>query len=136
MGNRKLQTAFIVIVGIVLSLAFIQLASAGNVVLKIATLAPEGQTWMNMMHAAADEVARKTDGRVKFKFYPGGGMGDTKAVLRKIRIGQLQGGLVTSGSLSKFYPDNQIYNLPITFNSFDEVDFVRGHMDQLIIDGL
>jgi TRAP-type C4-dicarboxylate transport system substrate-binding protein len=136
MENRKQRLALIVIIGLVFSVASIQVASARNVVLKIATIAPEGQTWMNMMHAAADEVAQKTDGRVKFKFYPGGVMGDNKAVLRKIRIGQLQGGMVTSGSLSKFYPDNQIYNLPITFNSFEEVDFVRGHMDKLIVDGL
>ena len=136
MKNRKQRLAFILTVGLVFSVVFIQSASARNVVLKIATEAPDGHIWMNMMHAAAGEVAQKTDGRVKFKFYPGGVMGDNKAVLRKIRIGQLQGGLVTSGSLSKFYPDNQIYNLPITFNSFDEVDFVRGHMDQLIIDGL
>jgi len=136
MRNCKHHLAFIAIVVLVISGSVIPVASARNIVLKIATIAPEGQTWMNMMHQAADEVARKTDGRVRLKFYPGGVMGDNKAVLRKIRIGQLQGGMVTSGSLVTSFPDNQIYNLPITFNSFEEVDFVRGHMDQIIIDGL
>ncbi len=136
MRNRKVRLAVSVIAGIFFSVAGLQTVSAGDVVLKIATEAPDGHVWMDMMHAAADEVAQKTDGRVTFKFYPGGVMGDNKAVLRKIRIGQLQGGMVTSGSLSRFYPDNQVYNLPITFNSLEEVDFVRGHMDQIIIDGL
>ena len=46
------------------------------------------------------------------------------------------GGAVISGSLSKYYPDNQIYNLPLKFKSFEEVDYVRKFLDQRIIDGL
>ncbi len=103
---------------------------------KIATLSPDGSVWMQKMRKGAKEIAQKTDNRVKVKYYPGGVMGDDKAVLRKIRIGQLQGGAVVSGSLSKFYPDNQIYSLPLKFKSFQEVDYVRKHLDQRIIDGL
>jgi len=104
--------------------------------LKIATLSPEGSVWMQKMREGAEELARRTDNRVKIKYYPGGVMGDDKAVLRKIRIGQLHGGAVISGSLSKFYPDNQIYNLPLKFKSFEEVDYVRKFLDRRIIDGL
>jgi TRAP-type C4-dicarboxylate transport system substrate-binding protein len=63
-------------------------------------------------------------------------MGDDKAVLRKIRIGQLHGGILTSGSLSKYYHDILVYNLPMVFKSFGEIDYVRERMDRLIIDGL
>lgn len=103
--------------------------------IKIATISPEGSVWMQKMREGAEELARKTDNRVKIKFYPGGVMGDDKAVLRKIRIGQLQGGAFVSGSLSKFYPDNQIYSLPLFFRSFKEIDYVRGYLDKQIIDG-
>jgi TRAP-type transport system periplasmic protein len=103
---------------------------------KIATLSPEGSVWMQKMREGADELARKTDNRVTIKYYPGGVMGNDKAVLRKIRIGQLHGGAVVSGSLSKFYPDNQIYNLPLKFRSFEEVDYVRKHLDVRIAQGL
>jgi TRAP-type C4-dicarboxylate transport system substrate-binding protein len=103
---------------------------------KIATLSPEGSVWMQKMREGAEELARKTDNRVKIKFYPGGVMGDDKAVLRKIRIGQLHGGAVISGSLSRFYPDNQIYSLPLKFRSFEEIDYVRKHLDQRIAEGL
>jgi len=103
---------------------------------KIATLSPEGSVWMQKMREGAEELAHKTDNRVKIKYYPGGVMGDDKAVLRKIRIGQLHGGAVVGGSLSKFYPDNQIYNLPLKFRSFEEVDYVRKHLDQRIALGL
>jgi TRAP-type C4-dicarboxylate transport system substrate-binding protein len=103
---------------------------------KIATLSPEGSVWMQKMREGAEELARKTDKRVTIKYYPGGVMGDDRAVLRKIRIGQLHGGAVVGGSLSKFYPDNQIYSLPLMFRSFEEVDYVRKHLDQRIAQGL
>ncbi|MBT7260979.1 MAG: TRAP transporter substrate-binding protein DctP, partial [Desulfobacula sp.] len=66
--------------------------------LKIATLSPEGSMWMEKMRKGAEMVAQKTDNRVTFKFYPGGVMGNDKTVLKKIRIGQLQGGAVVAGS--------------------------------------
>jgi TRAP-type C4-dicarboxylate transport system substrate-binding protein len=103
---------------------------------KIASLAPGGSSWITHMKAAAKEISQRTNNRVKFKFYPGGIMGDDGAVLKKMRIGQLQGGAMTSGSVARFFPDIQIYSLPLAFKTFDEVDYVRKHMDQMIIDGL
>ncbi|MBW2653685.1 MAG: TRAP transporter substrate-binding protein DctP [Deltaproteobacteria bacterium] len=104
--------------------------------LKIATLSPEGSMWMEKMRMGAKQVAEETDNRVIFKFYPGGVMGNDKTVLRKIRIGQLHGGAVVGGSLSHFFPANQIYAQPLKFKTLEEVGYVRKHMDQYIIDGL
>jgi len=110
---------------------------AHGVRLKIATLSPDGSVWMKIMKEGAAEVAKKTDKRVKIKYYPGGVMGDDKAVLRKIRIGQLHGGAMVSGSMAKFFRDSQIYtSLPLKFKSFEEIDYVRRHLDPVIIDGL
>ena len=97
--------------------------------LKIATLSPEGSVWMTIMKQAADEVASKTQERVKIRFYPGGVMGNDAAVLKKIRIGQLHGAAVSGGALSKMAPDTQIYNLPLLFNSYAEVDYLRNQLD-------
>ena len=104
--------------------------------LKIATLSPEGSMWMEKMNKGANMVAQKTDNRVTFKFYPGGVMGNDKTVLQKIRIGQLQGGAVVAGSLSQFFPANQIYAQPLKFKNLEEVDYVRKYIDQSVIDGL
>ncbi len=109
---------------------------ANAITLKIATLSPEGSMWMEKMREGAKQVTLETGNRVKFKFYPGGVMGNDKAVLRKIRIGQLHGGAVVAGSMSKFFPANQIYSQPMKFSSHEEVDYVRQHLDQFIIDGL
>ena len=61
-------------------------------VLKFATLAPQGSTWANILVDWAAKVEKESQGRLKFKLYPGGVSGDEPDVLRKIRFGQLQGG--------------------------------------------
>ena len=104
--------------------------------LKIATLAPDGTTWMKKMRQAADQIKKKTDGRVKLRFYPGGVMGNDNSVLRKIRVGQLHGGALTGGGLTAIYSDAHLYTLPFQFRNLQEVDAVRRQMDQKIIAGL
>src|SRR5512139_1338891 len=105
-------------------------------VFKIATIAPDGTSWMTEMRKGADEIEKATQGRVQIRYYPGGVMGNDMSVLRKIRIGQLQGGAITGGGLSEIYPDSQVYSFPFTFNSYAEVDFVRKRIDPLLIAGV
>ena len=69
--------------------------------IKIATVVPEGSSWLVEMRKAGEEITEKPLGRVKLKFYPGGVMGNQKTVLRKMRAGQLHGGAFTSGALAK-----------------------------------
>ena len=102
---------------------------------KIATLSPEGSDWMQKMRTGAREIKEKTNGRVKFKFYPGGVMGDDLAVLRKIRIGQLHGGALGGGSLIKANADYRIYSLLLTYQNQGEIDFVRKRIDPIIKKG-
>ena len=101
--------------------------------LKIATIVPAGTNWMKEMKQGADAVKQRTDGRVKIKFYPGGVMGNDQSVYRKIKIGQLQGGAFTAGGLAHVYPDIQALSLPMLFNSFEEVDYVRSRIDRVLI---
>jgi TRAP-type C4-dicarboxylate transport system substrate-binding protein len=103
---------------------------------KIATLSPDGSTWMKKLREGAKEIETKTEKRVSFKFYPGGVMGQDKAVLRKMRVGQLQGGAFTNGTLAATYPGVQIYNLVLKFKSYEEVDYIRHKMDDALKQGL
>lgn len=104
--------------------------------LKIATIVPDGSSWLVEMRKAGDEIKEKTGGRVKLKFYPGGVMGSDKTVLRKVRAGQLHGGAFTSGALAAIYPDIELYSLPLLFRDYGEVDFVRHRLDEKLRAGL
>jgi len=97
--------------------------------LKIATIAPEGSSWMNDMRAGAKAIEDHTEGRVKIKFYGGGVQGNDKQVQRKMRTGQLQGGAFTSGGLNMFQRDADLFSLPLLFNSIDEARYVRARLE-------
>lgn len=112
------------------------LASAQATTFKIATIAPDGTSWMNEMRAGAEEIKKKTAGRVEFRFYPGGIMGNDNSVLRKIRVGQLHGGAITGGGLADILPEAQVYSLPFTFRDYAEVDYVREQMDPVLMKAL
>jgi TRAP-type C4-dicarboxylate transport system substrate-binding protein len=120
--------------GVLLSLALVS-GSVSATVIKIATVSPDGSSWMKTMRAAADDIAAKTEGRVKFKFYPGGVMGSDEAVMRKVRVGQLQGGAFPGGVLESIYPEAQVYTLPLKFRNFEEVDYVRERLDAKLVAG-
>ncbi len=111
-------------------------ANASAVDIKIASVAPDGSRWMQQMRAGAEEVSSRTAGRVALKFYPGGVMGNDAQVLRKIRIGQLQGGAFTAGGLGERYGALNLYGIPFLFDSLDEIDAVRAQLDPEIAAGL
>lgn len=121
---------------LVAGLLVLAAAPVNAVVFKIATVSPDGSLWVKLLREAASDITTRTEGRVTFKFYPGGIMGDDKTVLRKIRAGQLHGAILTAGGLNQTYTDLQVYTLPMLFNNFAEVDHVRSQMDVELLDGL
>ena len=129
--KKSLQPAFLLAV-----LSLLWAAPPLAETLKIATLSPEGSLWMKLLREGAEQAEASTEGRVAFKFYPGGVMGDDKAVLRKIRVGQLHGAVVTSSALVQIYPDIALYSMPMLFHSAEEVDCVRQRMDAQLLAGL
>lgn len=124
--------------GVLAALALVLLGaiSARAADIKIASVAPDGSHWMQQMRGGADEIKTRTGGRVMLKFYPGGVMGNDAQVLRKIRIGQLQGGAFTAGGLAERYNALNLYGIPLLFRSLDEVDAVRAKLDPKLVAGL
>jgi TRAP-type C4-dicarboxylate transport system substrate-binding protein len=115
---------------LIITLMLLAVMSVANAqTIKLATLAPEGSSWMNAMRAGAKEIGERTEGRVKFKFYGGGVQGNDKQVLRKMRIGQLHGGAFTSNALVNFQKDAVLYGMPMLFSNPEEVRFARDRMD-------
>ena len=98
-------------------------------IVKFATLAPDGSTWMKAMKQFAVEVSSKTDNRVKFKFYAGGVSGDEKDVVRKIRLGQLQAGGFTGVGLGEIAPEARLLDTPFLFNNAREIDYIYKFFD-------
>ena len=97
-------------------------------VLKFATLAPAGSTWMNVIAEWAGKVEKESQGRLKFKFYPGGVSGDEPDMIRKIRFGQIHGAAMTGHGIGSIYSPARVLEIPFLFRDYEEVDYVRAQM--------
>jgi TRAP-type C4-dicarboxylate transport system substrate-binding protein len=98
--------------------------AAAQQVIKLATLVPEGSVWDRMLRDTGSEWNRATAGRVTLRVYPGGVAGDEPDVVRKMRIGQLQAGALTTVGLAEIDPGFQLFNAPMFFDSYGELDAV------------
>jgi TRAP-type C4-dicarboxylate transport system substrate-binding protein len=103
-------------------------AAADNVEVRLATLAPDGSSWMKILSKGSAEIGTKTEGRVTVKYYAGGVQGDERDVVRKINLGQLDGGAFTSVGLSMIDESIRVLELPRMFASVEELDYVADKM--------
>ncbi len=127
----------------IVGLSFITLAllvspadsTAKTLVIKLATLAPEGSSWIATFNSIDTEVREKTGNQVRFKFYPGGVLGDEKDMLRKMHIGQIHGAALTSAGLSAIFSEMDVFQIPFLFESHNEIDYVVKEMDAFFREG-
>ena len=92
--------------------------------IKIATKAPENFKSSRIVKEMTEEIEAKTDRNVRFKVYYGGVKGTGADLLLKMKSGEIQGGEFTAGEASSVASDLQVLNIPLTFNNYEEVDFV------------
>ena len=101
------------------------LAAGAATVVKLATLAPEGSAWYKLLERMGEDWRKATNGAVTLRIYPGGVVGDERAMIRKMRVGQLQAATVTGLGLASL--EKSFYSLlvPMMFADDGELDRVR-----------
>jgi TRAP-type transport system periplasmic protein len=114
---------------LLLCLCLSPLPAAETVVIKFATLAPEGSAWMKAVRKFTAEVSAKTADRVKFRIYAGGVSGDEKDVVRKMRMGQLQAGGFTGVGIGEIAPEVRVIDTPFLFKNQKEIDHIYKAFD-------
>lgn len=97
-------------------------------VLKFATLIPADTAWMKQVDAWAKDLGQKSHGRLVFKMYPGGVMGDEPDVLRKLRSQQLQGAFFTGYGVGRIFSPARVLEMPFFFKDTGESDYVRDRL--------
>jgi TRAP-type C4-dicarboxylate transport system substrate-binding protein len=103
-------------------------ASADPLEVKIATLAPDGSAWAKIMADGGRKIADRTGGRVTVKYFFGGTQGDERDVVRKMKLGQLDGAALTAVGLGLIKGDVRVLELPFLFKTDKELDYVRSKM--------
>ena len=102
----------------------VALPARAQVVVKMATLAPDGSTYHLVLKEMAVKWKTATQGRVIVRLYPGSVAGDDSDVVRKMRLGSLNAGLLTSAGVAAVDPSVMALQVPMLYSSYEEVDHV------------
>ena len=103
-------------------------AQAKKVTVKMATLAPKGSVFHTILGELGQAWQDASEGQVRMKVYAGGVAGDDADVVRKIRLGTLGGGLLTSAGVSTIDKAIHALQIPMAFASYAELDYVVGKL--------
>lgn len=97
--------------------------------LRIGTLVPKNSLYHRQL-LELGEVWRDTQGEnAKYQVFTDGSQGGEAELARRMRIGQLQGALLSVVGLRDIEPSiAALQNLPMLFKTWDEVDYVREKM--------
>lgn len=101
--------------------ALLAAAPADAQIIKLATLAPEGSSWHNILKETAAQWKAISGGKVTLRIYAGGTQGDDPDVVRKMKLGVLNAGVLTAVGVAEI--DNSVYALgvPLMYESDEEV---------------
>lgn len=93
-------------------------------VLRFATVVPNGSGFYQRLMALSAEW-QKGPGGARMDLYAGTQGGESQ-IVRRLRVGQIQGAMLTSEGLGEIEPSVvALQYMPLTFRSWDEVDYAR-----------
>ena len=120
------------LIAIVLSCTALLLAGpapAADKKLRIGTLAPKNSLYHRELLGLGEVWRTAQGGNAKYLVYADGSQGGEAEMVRRMRIGQLQGALLSVVGLRDIEPSiAALQNMPLLFRSWDEVDYVRDKM--------
>ena len=101
--------------------------------INLGTLAPRGSTYYKSLQVMAEKWRHAPDGGVKLVIYPDGVQGSEADMVRLMRIGTLQAGLLTAVGLTDVEPGVAgLQSLPLMFRDFGEFDYVNEKLRPMV----
>jgi TRAP-type transport system periplasmic protein len=99
---------------------------AATTSLRIGTLVPKNSLYHQQLLELGETWRKAQEGQARFTVFTDGSQGGEAELVRRMRIGQLQGALISVVGLHEIEPSiAALQNLPLLFRSWDEVDHVR-----------
>lgn len=97
--------------------------------IRLATLAPKGSSLDRLLRTMGEQWSRAPEGGASLVVYADGTMGSEQQVVQRMRVGQLQAGLLTSDGLALIDPSvKALQEIPLMYRSSAEEAYVRNHM--------
>jgi TRAP-type C4-dicarboxylate transport system substrate-binding protein len=93
--------------------------------INLGTLAPRGSSYHNALMQMGETWRERSNGRVRLVIYPDGAQGSEADMVRLMRVGTLQSGLLTGGGLTAIEEAVAgLQNMPLVFRDLEELDYV------------
>ena len=101
-------------------------AFAAEKQLRIGTLATKNSLYHRQLMEVGEAWRNAQGAGARYLVYPDGSQGGETDMVRRMRIGQLQGGLLSVVGLREIEPSiAALQNMPLLFRNWEEVDYVR-----------
>jgi TRAP-type transport system periplasmic protein len=108
------------------------LAASGPVKVRLGTLAPKGSSYYKHLQVMGEKW-RTAPGGVLLTIYPDGSMGSEADMVRRMRLGQLQAGMLTANGLAQIEPAaTGLQCLPMMLQTLEELDYISDKLQPLI----
>lgn len=111
------------------------LQASATQLIKVATLAPDGSSWVKALRAIDTEIREGTEDAIGLRIYPGGVQGEEEVMIRKMRVGQLHGAGFGGTGVSELFADVLALETPFLFANYEEVDYVLEQMHDYYVQG-
>lgn len=99
-------------------------AAAGEII-KFGTLATEASVWGKAFNRMNVELIERTDGELRYQFHWGR---DEKDLVDLMKNRQLDAASLTSVGLTRVLPAAAIFQLPMLFSTYEELDYVKENL--------
>ena len=121
-----------------IAIALLTLACAvqAQTTIRLGTLAPRNSRWHQLLLQMGEKWKEASGGAVLLKIYPGGEQGDEPEMVQKMRIKALQAVAISGAGLSGIDGAASALQIPLMYESWDELDYVRDRISPRLEKGM
>jgi TRAP-type C4-dicarboxylate transport system substrate-binding protein len=126
--KRKLLWSLLAVACALAVPSLARVSAAGTTTIRLGILAPAGSTWDKVFRAWNNTLTKETGGAINFQLFMGGVAGDERDVIRKMKLGQMDAGGLTSIGLAQVARPISVLQMPGVLDDYKQLQTVREKM--------
>ena len=135
--NSLYLRVFSAVTGAIWCSSFTATGAEKTIEFKLATIAPRDSSFHHSLIEMGEKWRQASGGMVHLNIYPGGTLGSEADTVNLMQTGSLDASLLTVVGLSDIEPDvTALQNMPMSFRTLDEVDYVGERLRPKLEQGL
>src|SRR5690349_8640988 len=119
--KRKLLWSLLAVACALAVPSLARVSAAGTTTIRLGILAPAGSTWDKVFRAWNNTLTKETGGAINFQLFMGGVAGDERDVIRKMKLGQMDAGGLTSIGLAQVARPISVLQMPGVLDDYKQL---------------